>query len=197
MGCDIHLYREKIENGVWVSADKWTAFDHGDEPEDKGLEIAWNDRAYTGRNYDFFSVLAGVRRREEPPYCFEARGLPLVVSDEVAGEYDRWSGDAHGASHLYLHELVELRGLLKDATQEISGMKDREELAALKASIASGSPDWHLLYPYCQSTNDPRQVDFKIDVPASFTYGGCLDQVIASLEGIGGDMQRIVFWFDN
>src|ERR1043165_5948206 len=48
MGCDIHLYREKRENGVWISADKWTAFDYGDD--EKGVTVEYEDRAYTGEN---------------------------------------------------------------------------------------------------------------------------------------------------
>src|ERR1043165_9412910 len=82
MGCDIHLYREERENGVWISADKWTAFDYGDD--EKGVTVEYEDRAYTGRNYDFFSVLAGVCRRNEPAYSFEARGLPSVVCGQSA-----------------------------------------------------------------------------------------------------------------
>lgn len=195
MGCDIHLYREKMVDGKWVSADKWTPYNYGDD--DKRLRIEFDDRAYNGRNYNLFTVLAGVRRRENPPYEFAPRGMPLTVSPEVASESETWGGDGHSHSYLYLHELIELRDLLNSAMQTISGMKDKDELAALQESIASGNPDWDLLYPYCQSTNDQKQVEFEIEVPANFAYGDSLEKIVSSLENIGGECQRIVFWFDN
>lgn len=194
MGCDIHLYREKQVNGQWVSADKWTAYDYGDD--DKGQHIDWKDRAFTTRNYELFGVLsAGVR--SEHPFSFAARGRPLVASPEVIAESDRWGVDGHSHSYLYLHELRDLAGFLEKATIHVGGMKDRNELAALHASIASGAPNWELLFPYCRSTNDPKQDDFEIDVPASFYMGDSLKKIIESFDGIDGDNHRIVFFFDN
>lgn len=81
MGCDIHLYVEARENGVWV--------------EKKG-------DFYDGRNYNLFSVLAGVRNRHEIiPIC-EPRGLPEDVSESVREDecYD------HSHSWLTLAELM-------------------------------------------------------------------------------------------
>jgi hypothetical protein len=184
MGCDIHFYREKREDGKWVTADEWNADGYVD----------WEKR-FTDRNYNLFAILAGVRVREEPPYQFEPRGLPLGMCPEL--ERASADEDGHSASYLYLHEIKELRKFLAAQTQTVSGMKNVDELAALNASIASGSPDWDLLYPYCQGTNDPKQVKFSVDVPADFIVGPALDEIIASLSDIGGDLQRAVFWFDN
>jgi hypothetical protein len=187
MGCDIHLYREKHVAGKWVNADEW--------PNEYSTPDVSFKKRFTNRNYNLFSVLADVRTRETPPYQFHARGMPLAASPEVAAA---WAGGFdHSESHLYLHELKELRALLGAATITISGMKNIEELQTLRASAASSSPDWSLLYPYCQGTNDPKQVEFSIEVPADYIVGSDLDEIIASISDIGGDNQRIVFWFDS
>lgn len=190
MGCDIHLYREKHVSGQWLSADVWK-----DEYGDGAKDVPWQQR-FTDRNYNLFSILADVRTREEPPYKFAQRGMPPVLSAEVKEAYADGDG-GHSASFLYLHELKELRALLAAQTIQIGGMKNRDDLAALKASVATGKPDWSLLYPYRQGTNDPKQIQFLIDAPADYIVGDALDRIIASLTDIGGDNQRIVFWFDS
>lgn len=193
MGCDIHLYKEKNVNGAWVTADLWEEYDYGDD--DKGVMVAWENQ-YTGRNYDLFGLLSkGVRR--EFPFSFEPRGIPFNACAEILGQSERWEGDGHSHSYLYLHELKEMRELLKIATLKVSGMKDRNELAALRESIASEKPDWKLLYPYCECTNIPDYEDFEIHVPASFIVGSCLDEIISSFDGVDGENHRIVFFFDN
>lgn len=189
MGCDIHLYREKRVNGKWVSADEWS------DGYGEGVKDVPYEKRFTDRNYNLFAVLANVRTRETPPYQFQARGLPLALSPEVKAAFEM--GGDHSESHLYLHELKELRALLAEETYLVSGMKNKDELARLQVSIATGNPDWGLLYPYCQGTNDPTQVRFAVEVPADFIVGDQLDRIIASLSDIGGDMQRIVFWFDS
>ena len=68
MGCDIHMYKEKRVDGVWVAADEWTP----DEYEEGRMEVQWEKR-FTERNYELFGALSkGVR--SEHPYSFEPRG---------------------------------------------------------------------------------------------------------------------------
>ena len=191
MGCDIHLYKEKFIGGKWITADTWTP----DEYEKDRMEVAWENR-YHARNYMLFGLLAkGVR--EEHPYSFKARDLPFNMCIEARRESERWDGDGHNHSHLYLHELREMRSYLDTVTVHVEGMKDQEELESLRASIASGNPDWRLLFPYCAWTNIPSYVRFEIDVPASFYMGSALDEIIHGFDGIDGENHRIVFWFDN
>lgn len=190
MGCDIHLYREKLEDGAWVSADEW------EDVYGAGADVPFEKR-FTDRNYNLFSILADVRTRCEPPAKFEPRGMPLRLSFEVAEAFRNFGCGCHSYSHLYLSELIELRDLLASRMYTVSGMKDADQLTELQASIQAGKPNWDLLYPYCQGTNDPKQVRFKLDVPADFIVGGSLNRIIESLQEIGGDNQRIVFWFDN
>ena len=188
MGCDIHLYKEKQINGKWVAADEWV---DGDD----GQEVDWR-KQFHGRNYKLFGLLCrGVRT--EHALSFKARGMPTDACPEVAGKAAQWDCDGHNHSYLYVHELRSLLETLKVSTTKIEGMKDRDELAALNASISSGTPDWSLLYPYCGSTNNGAYVEFSIDVPASFIIGGSIEDIISGFDGIEGDNQRIVFWFDN
>ena len=193
MGCDIHLYIEKHVNGEWVTADVWESSDYGDD--ENSIDVPWEKR-FTGRNYNLFGLLSkGVRR--EFPFSFKPRGLPFNACQEIANNAEAWGCDGHSHSYLYLHELKDMREFLKTATLKISGMKDRDELAALRASIASDSPNWDLLYPYCQFTGMSSYEEFEIDVPASYIVGGDLDDIISSFEGVDGDNHRIVFFFDN
>ena len=193
MGCDIHLYKEKRVNGAWVAADVWVTDEYSEDENDK--DVPWENR-YTWRNYNLFGLLSkGVRRQF--PFSFEPRGLPFNACQEIACQSEKWDGDGHSHSYLYLHELKDMREFLKTATLKVSGMKDRDELAALRASIASDAPNWDLLYPYCQFTGMPSYEEFEIDVPASYIVGGCLDEIISSFDGVDGDNHRIVFFFDN
>ena len=193
MGCDIHLYKEKKVNGVWMTADNWTTYDYGDD--EKGIEVPWEQR-YTDRNYDLFGLLSkGVRSEHE--FSMKPRGLPFNISKEVGEDAERDGVDGHSHSFLYLHELKDLLAYLQTQTVEISGMKQKDELAKLSASIASGTPDWNLLYPYCKWASGGDYETFAIEVPASFIVGKGLEQIIASFKGVDGDNHRIVFWFDN
>lgn len=193
MGCDIHLYKEKQVNGQWVAADQWEPYDYGEDV--KGKEVPWEKR-YTGRNYQLFGLLSkGVR--SEHPFSFEPRGLPFNPCAEIAAESQCWDGCGHSHSYLYLHELKDMQTHLKTATIKIRGMKQRDELNALRESVVSGNPNWDLLFPYCQGTTASDYEDFKIDVPADFYIGDDLNEIIAGFDGVDGDNHRIVFFFDN
>lgn len=193
MGCDIHTYREKFVGGKWLTADPWVPYDYGED--DKGMEIPYDKVAFRDRNYNLFGLLAGVRR--ELPQSLPQRGIPWDACDEVRDASEIWDSDGHSHSYLYLHELRSLAAMAKVSTVEITGMKRRDELAKLRASIASGKPDWKLLYPYCQMTNDPNQDEFEVEAPMEFILGDGLEKLIASFDGIEGENHRLVFWFDN
>ena len=116
MGCDIHLYAEKRQEGKWVTADKWT--DNPDYPEDsknpKWVDGGWsgkgsNDRFYTdGRNYNLFCALAHVREwhfEGKPPVIAELKGMPEDCCEETKMERESWGSDGHSDSWLTLKEL--------------------------------------------------------------------------------------------
>lgn len=192
MGCDIHAYKEKFINGKWQTADVWEPYDYGEE---KGQDVPFSKR-FHGRNYNLFGLLAGVRNRQGDVQL-TPRGIPFDVSPEVQAENERWDADGHSHSYLYLHELKALRAFVSARTIPVSGMMKQGQLAALEASIASGKPNWDLLYPYCQGTTDREQVEFRVDFPMAYMVGKDLDEIIAGFDGIDGENHRLVFWFDN
>ena len=191
MGCDIHMYKEKRVNGEWVTADEWTP----DRYEEGRLEVQW-EKQFTERNYDLFGALSeGVR--SEHPYSFKARGIPFDACAEIKQESEGWGVDGHSHSYLFLHEIKAFRKFLEAQTVTIEGLKDKAGLATLRESIATGSPDWRLIYPYWGGSNNPEDERFEFQVSASFALGSSLDRIIALFDGVDGDLHRVVFWFDN
>jgi hypothetical protein len=196
MGCDIHIYREKLVDGKWVTGDTWTKHEECDNDE----EAYWSHSEVGGdRNYSLFRALAQVRcYRDTPKASFPEMGMPETASKEVTREERRWDGDGHTHSHLSLNQLKHLQFFAKGEMVTISGFKFREDLDELNESIASGNPNWDLLHPYYENNPcDSRFKAFKIEVPVSYGYSAQLQEIIDGLEEIGGDDQRIVFWFDN
>lgn len=192
MGCDIHLYKEKMVDGKWVSADEgWC-----DEYDEGYVDVPYENR-FTGRDYDLFGLLCdGVRRNH--PFAFKERGLPFNTCEEVKSLSDKWGSDGHSHSYIYLHELNDVLKHLQDSTIKISGMMRAEQLSKLSESISSPcDTNWDLIYPYCQSTNAKNFVGFELDVPAKVFLGDGLNQIIKSFDDVDGDNQRVVFWFDN
>lgn len=194
MGCDIHTYREKFIDGAWRSADKWTPYDYGGD--EKGVSVEYKDRAYTGRDYNLFGLIAkGVRRKFSE--ALVARGIPFDACHEYNNEVEKWDGDGHSHSYLYLHELRSLSVWLKSKNIPISGMMESSQLAKLHAEMAAPEPIYDSLYPYCQWASDESYVKFEVNIPMSFVIGDGIDSMIASFDGIEGENHRLVFFFDN
>ena len=191
MGCDIHLYREKKIGGQWVTADSpWL------DPYDEGWFDVPSERRFNRRDYYLFGFLVdGVRGEYEIAY--KGRGLPFDVCQEVRECSIGWGVDGHSHSHLYLSELKDAWKFLEDKTIKVSGMKRRDELQKLQASIESdGETNWSLLYPYCEGAYSDNYERFQVEVPAPLILYGVME-IIDSFDGIDGENHRIVFWFDN
>lgn len=199
MGCDIHIYKEQLLHGNWCSADVWQ------DVYGEGLQVTYNKRDYSGRNYHLFGFLAQVRR--DDPNGFEPRGVPDDVSAVVAKEIEQWGNDGHSHSYLLLSELKAARELLSLQKIEVRGMMKVEQWEAFQESLASPEPNYDLLYPYCQATNGQGYTQFSVDLPADYMIGSCLDTIIKSFDvdpaerkamfGSEPDDYRIVFFFDN
>lgn len=115
MGCDIHFYVERVEDGAWASADRWTP-DGDSEANEPPVTLDYKDSFYHDRNYDLFAILAGVRNGRGFAGCdtgdgfvpiSEPRGLPEDLSPQVRAEAERWDGDGHSHSWLTVQELLD------------------------------------------------------------------------------------------
>lgn len=118
MGCDIHLMvekkvyhydDEKKENGKWVNIDKWIENEDAFRFDEKDkMIIPREERFYSGRNYNLFSALAGVRSSSfinTPPTISKPKGVPKDASSFYKREVRKWKGDGHSHSWLTLAEL--------------------------------------------------------------------------------------------
>ncbi len=193
MGCDIHCYKEKLVNGKWVSADEWVEEDDGDGGT--YMEVPYRKR-FSERNYGLFGLLCD-NVRTSHPLSFAERGMPEDASIEVEAEVERWDCDGHSHSYLSLQELKDLLERLDSSTVNVSGMMPSDRLEQFQASMATESPDYDLMYPYCKWTTLTDWQEFSVTVPASQIMGGSLQRLIKTFEGVDGDDQRLVFFFDN
>ena len=132
MGCDIHLYVERLVNGKWVSADRWTPNKYADDEGEPPIQVEYQNHFYSGRNYNLFAILANVRNGSGFANCDtgngfvpidDPRNLPNDVSENVKAEANRWGGDGHSHSWFTVEELLaydwtqttKLRGFLSAA----------------------------------------------------------------------------------
>ena len=115
MGCDIHFYVERLVDGKWVTADRWSPDEYAGDEGEPPLQIAYEDRFYSGRNYSLFGILADVRNGRgfagiDTGNGFvpidDPRGLPENACAEVKADSDRWGGDGHSHSWFTVAELL-------------------------------------------------------------------------------------------
>lgn len=106
MGCDIHFYVERRVDGVWITADTWIV-----EDDEEGSVVDYDRRFYTGRDYELFGILAGVRRPQSSQVAHQ--GIPEDASPEYKAVVERWDSDGHTHSYFTLAEF-----LAYDWTQE-------------------------------------------------------------------------------
>lgn len=107
MGCDIHVYTEQLKTidntPVWVNVDNWRFNPYYPQEGEKKMEVK---SLYTNRNYDLFTLLAGVRDYSEvTPFVAEPRGVPKDASPQTKEEVERYGSDGHTHSWLTLAEI--------------------------------------------------------------------------------------------
>ena len=107
MGCDIHLYVEKLVGGRWVTADCWTR-------TQGWLEVPFPKGFYEGRRYELFAILADVRNDYQAIPIDSPRGLPSDCCVEVKECRTDTGSDGHSDSWFTVQELLDY-----DWTQEL------------------------------------------------------------------------------
>jgi hypothetical protein len=112
MGCDIHGLCEVKQNGVWkVNTDEVFPNPYYDsKPEYDWQANEFQTYPDTGRNYDWFAILAdvrngrgfaGIKTGDGFNIIDDPRGVPDDATEEWMEEVNGWRGDMH--SHSYLH----------------------------------------------------------------------------------------------
>ena len=202
MGCDIHLFTE-IKKSInseekWVNVDNWRYNPYYEEGNDDGERMMDVEPLYSGRNYELFSVLAGVRDYGNNDRIDDPRGLPEDVSDVTKKESDRWGSDGHSHSWLTLRELKEYQGL--HPVVKRSGFVSSEAAKLLDEGIET--PD-----VWCEFTSVPtwvkREWEEGYDVLKPIIDE--MNKRVRDEFWVWGDEERpeldekirIVFWFDN
>ena len=201
MGADIHLFTE-IKKSInsedkWVNVDNWRYNPYYQEGNNNWERMLSVESIYSGRNYELFGILAGVRNRNND-MIDDPRGLPEDVSEVTKKESDRWDGDGHSHSWLTLRELKEDQGL--HPVVKRSGFISPEAAELLDAG--EETPD-----TWCQMTTlttwVKREWDEGCDVLKPLVDK--LNERVRDEFYVWGDEERpeldekirIVFWFDN
>ena len=201
MGCDIHLFTE-IKKSInsedkWVNVDNWRYNPYYQEGNNNWERMLSVESIYSGRNYELFGILAGVRNRNNDSID-DPRGLPEDVSEVTKKESDRWDGDGHSHSWLTLRELKEYQGL--HPVVKRSGFISPEAAELLDAG--EETPD-----TWCQMTTlttwVKREWEEGCDVLKPLV--DILNERARDEFYVWGDEERpefdekirIVFWFDN
>ena len=246
MGCDIHLFVEVRKDGKWeaikdidkdalkLAQEDLDHFKHFGADEMPGYtEMDFIKRVeresqpkymflYNGRNYNLFSMLAGVRNGyvssgntyEITPIDY-ARGVPDDASAAYQDYVDEWRRDGHSHSYLTLTELDDPSYWLetekfggymtpaafknnmedKPACYYFSVGKERDTVISneeMKAYVESDKYD-----PFCHNLLTFLEWDmprFKLD---GYFYNEVLGYLRKLGEEYGKDNVRIVFFFDN
>lgn len=202
MGCDIHFHTEVFDGNEWQRAKEKLV----DGP------CGWKEDAYTydGRNYDLFSILAGVRGAESP--LSEPRGVPEDASSEVSKAYTDWDLDAHSASWFTLKELLEF-----DWSGRFSARERWVDSITYEAWDKKGYPPSSCGGAYGQGIVSYTREEYEalkaaneiepsdrayIIMSFDLTYGDTSEsfqEMLQRCKELHSDHEKVrfVFWFDN
>lgn len=120
MGCDIHLFVEKRVNGNWEAVkgrSSWYDYCIKKGIKTETEEFCYVGWLYDGRNYELFSLLAGVRNgvdgwRNEPKTGREIKPINIkgypFDSSSIVKEYMEDDCDLHSFNWATLKELQEI-----------------------------------------------------------------------------------------
>ena len=210
MGCDIHVMieakRENCWGDRWVNVDNWRYNPYHGRYEDEP-EIQLN-AIYTGRDYELFSFLAGVRNYGGNPSFGFDRGFPEDASKQIAEKYKSCGRDAHTPGYCTLKELKEAAAGVKSVRREGAVAKSQVD----RYRETGKTPDSWAQGIGCWKGIAPKYAD-KFEWLVWEDEVHCFDRLIAAIEerkrdvfwtfrpedddSIHDSEIRIVFWFDN
>lgn len=220
MGCDIHCWCEVRKGRKWETVED-NIFPHpyyrADEPEDPEWNSKQTNQPIYGRNYDLFSILAGVRNYAGTLPIALPRGVPHNASPGYKEEVKSWSGNGHTHSWLTLKEILDFDWEGKKTHHEgymsASAYKHLKETG--KATIYCGGvygpkiisnqemDQWLTTH----EVGEPEFLGFDEKQPYTLahwqeTYAQCalnfLTVIVPILKTLGKPEDvRLVFFFDN
>lgn len=204
MGCDIHVYTEKLVEidgkNKWVNCDNWQYNEYYNPRNQDGETKMHLNPIYSNRNYALFSVLAGVRDySENNKMISKPKGLPKDISKITKAEAKRWEGDAHSHSYFTLKELKDFR--LEKHKVKFCGLVSKQEAENLEAGISTPQS-------WCRAADPSLGLVYKEweeDCDVLFHLVKALDEKMREEFWIFNSDEhpeyevkiRIVFWFDN
>ena len=108
MGCDMHMFIESCNKGVWepVYGSYKYGYIFGNEGPTKEDCLDW---FYTGCDYNLFSYLADVRNDGSIKPISEPRGIPTDISDDINDIVESYGADGHSHSWYTLAELLDCK----------------------------------------------------------------------------------------
>lgn len=171
MGCDIHMHVEyKIGKGKWTAHDKHVV-------EDGGFV---RSVSATGRNYDLFGLLAGVRRNSYSDV--EPKGLPKDVSAIILQASDLWDGSGHSHSYMLLEEFEDCINRYNATNEEYKIQPtDRTDMFYdYGIDYETRPPSFSTIISACNKQAEELKADYIL-----------LGEEEPDVK------HRIVFWFDN
>lgn len=173
MGCDIHCFAEKRNNGKWEKVgDVFTL----DEYEASYYKKEKSDHPFSWRSYSMFAFLACVRNYDHCNPISTPRGLPSDISPEVKEEYNSWDTDAHSSSWLSAKELLNFD---YDKTFE-----NRRTTVQIAPNVFNGAG--------LAEKGQGQMISYRDNLGVFFF------KHLEELKNVGNSEDvRIVFWFDN
>jgi len=198
MGCDIHLYTEKLQSvnnkQKWVNNDLWKINPYYSPENTDGERYLDLKQVWNGRDYNLFSILADVRNYDDNPCISQPRGIPSDASKEFIEASDNYGIDGHSHSYFTLAELIEYANNNRQIQYKGFVSKENELLIArgeMPNSWCKGaSPE--LGYVYKEWMGPNTSLDKLIEavkLQVKETYWDVLPEHF--------DKFRIVFFFDN
>ncbi len=210
MGCDIHLTVEVRRNGAWQREPAPAGRD--EFAEKYGHAPRW----YSGRHYDMFALLAGVRNYNGIEPIAEPRGVPDGASPEYLADAEEYGCDGH--SHSW-HTLADLQAYDWTKTSTHTGIANALQFMVWRAD---GRPRSWCRSVLGGSVRIVSNDEMRKAIDRAFTVSqlehlytevawtetakeacGEFDKLIADLaaladrEHVTPDDVRIVFFFDN
>ena len=197
MGCDIHMYVEaKIvkypeKEKRWVNIDRWEVTESfgPDRLYVEELKLSFGVvPVCDDRDYQLFTILAGVREDGQCVPIAPPRGLPADAAAITKIMEQNLEGYAHSQSYLTLSEL---KASIYCKETPMKGWVHEEDIKLIKDGLADSL--------YYLNTNGEDTVFMEWSDKPNVAFLWIIDRLeqMKAERQVSDDDIRIVFWFDS